>query len=176
MLSTIKGSLSLFLFLLTIMKETSKGVDGRTVKDLETPQLNCFGQNGSLWWRRNPLPSKGVAGTEAPRPRQVGYRTSSTPQFLTGLASGHTVRSNSQHFRATCLRPQTVRCTKKSMQGLESRDATLRAQVEWTTQLLTSPKATTNRNTKRNRHQRPSSETVEVLADQSRGMTLAVRP
>lgn len=113
MLSTIKGSLNVFLFLLTIMKEISKGVDGRTVKDLETPQLNCFGQNGSLWWRRNPLPSKGVAGTEAPRPRQVGYRTSSTPQFLTGLASSHTVRSNSQHFRATCLRPQTVRRTKK---------------------------------------------------------------
>lgn len=60
MLSTIKGRLNLFFFLLTIMKKTSKGVDGRIVKDLETPQLNCFGKNGSLWWRQNPLPSKEV--------------------------------------------------------------------------------------------------------------------
>lgn len=150
-------------------------MDKRPVGDLETPQFNYFGQNGSLWWRRNPLPKKGVSRKQSTK-TQTGRRTERlTSEFLNGLASSLPVRRTSQHFRATCLRPQTVRCTKYT-QGLESRDAPPRPQVDCTAWLLMSPNPSTNHNTK---EKSPSKARLRGCGSPCRSeqrMTLAVWP
>lgn len=72
MLSTIKGRLNLFLFLLTIMKETSKGVDGRTVETLKHHSWTVLDKMAPSGGDKILCLAKASAGTEAPRPRQVG--------------------------------------------------------------------------------------------------------
>lgn len=152
------------------MKKTSKGVDGRIVEDLETPQLNCFGQNGSLWWRRNPLPSKGV-GRNWMKHQNPGRWGTEQALHLNSWLVWHPVtllEATANILEQLAWDPTQWGVPKKACKVWNPEMQPSGHRVEWTTRLLTSPIATTNHNTKRNRHQMPSSETVGVLADQSR--------